>query len=156
MEMTKNIFRICTILALGAAALQTTLSAQNNHTMTGVWDLTVTVVNCSDGTPIRIVHSLQLFVADGSLSETANIASRGSSVGTWSREGGRMYSSNYWFYRYTPAGTFASQAEGLNAIELSKDGNHFTAKGTVQDRDATGVLLSTGCVSQIATRINAH
>ena len=152
----KSIFRIGTILALGVAALQTTLLAQDNHTMTGVWALDVTVVNCTDSTPIRVVHSLQLFVADGSLSETANIASRGSSVGTWSREGGRMYSSNYWFYRYTATGTFASQAEGLNAIELSRDGNHFTATGTVQDRDATGVLLSTGCVSQVATRINAH
>ena len=150
----KSIFRIGMILALGVAALQTTLSAQDDHTMTGVWALDVTVVKCTDGTPIRVVHSLQLFVADGSLSEVANISSRGSSVGTWSKEGGRMYSSNYWFYRYTPTGTFASRAEGLNAVELSKDGNHFTSKGTIQDRDATGALLSTGCVSQAGTRIN--
>jgi hypothetical protein len=152
----KSIFRISMILALGVAALQTTLLAQDDHTIAGVWALDVTVVNCTDSTPIRIVHSLQLFSADGSLSETAGIASRGSSVGTWSKEGGRMYSSNYWFYRYTPTGTFASRAEGLNAIVLSKDGNHFTSKGTIQDRDGTGVLLSTGCVSQVGTRINAH
>ena len=150
----KSIFRIGMIVALGVAALQTTLSAQDDHTIVGVWALDVTVVSCIDGSPIRIVHSLQLFSADGSLSETAGIASRGSSVGTWSKEGGRMYSSNYWFYRYTPTGTFASRAEGLNAVELSKDGNHFTSKGTVQDRDGTGALLSTGCVSQVGTRIN--
>lgn len=152
--MTKNIFRIGTILVLGLAALQTTLSAQDTYTIAGVWALNVNVTNCA-GTTIRTVHSLQIFSRDGSFSETANTFLRGSSVGVWSPAGNQSYKANYWFYRYQPTGAFASTAQAVNAIQLSPDGNHFTASGTIQDFDANNVLLSTGCVTQAATRLAA-
>jgi hypothetical protein len=149
--MTTNMFRICsTILAFGLAASQSVVRAQGSPQ--GVWNLTVTVTNCQTGAPIRTVHSLQLYHEDGTIQETANTAARGISVGVWSPDGARTYKATYWFYRYNPDGTFHSLAKGQNNVLLGSDGT-FTASGVIQDFDATGALISTGCVVQQANRL---
>jgi len=153
--MTKNIFRICTILALGLAASQTTLSAQDTHSLAGVWDVSVTVTNCQTGALIRTVRSLQMFSRDGSLTETANTFLRGSSVGVWNHAGEQMYDERFWFFRYKPDGTFASIAKAIDMVTLSQDGDQFNASGTIQDFDANNVLISTGCVTHSAKRLSA-
>ena len=65
----KGIFRICMILALGVAALQTTLSAQDNHTIVGVWALDVTVVSCtgSGGKPAQYFAGFMSYLGYGYL-----------------------------------------------------------------------------------------
>jgi len=159
--MTKSIFRICMILALGLAASQMTLSAQERHSLTGVWDVTVVVTNCQTGAPIRTVRSVQGFSPDGSFTETANTSLRGSSVGVWhhvdqhwNQAGERIYSANYWFFRYNADGTFASIAQAVDMVELSEDGSQFNASGTIQDFNANNVLLSTGCFTHTAKRLS--
>jgi len=110
------------------------------------------VVNCQTGAPIRTVHSLQMFGLNGAFTETANTASRGISEGVWSNAGGQTYAAFYWFYRYNPDGTFASLAKATNKIMLGDNGQ-FTATGVIQDFNASGALISTGCVTQAATRL---
>lgn len=151
--MTTNMFRICTFLALGLAASAATVQAQDSP-LTGVWHVNVAVVNCQTGAPIRNVVSLQEFHHDGSITETANTASRGMSEGVWSQDGRDTYTDLFWFFRYTAAGTFASLARGTDKITLGADG-HFTSIGMVEDFDANGVLISTGCVTHAAVRL-AH
>jgi hypothetical protein len=150
--MKLSMFRICTILAIGFAASQTILSAQESS-LIGVWNVSVTVTNCQTGAVIRTVHSLQLFSRDGSLTETANTASRGSSEGIWTNAGGQTYNDTFWFYRFNPDGTFKSLAKGMDTIALGQDGE-FTSTGTVQDFDANGNLISIGCVTHSAVRLS--
>jgi hypothetical protein len=152
--MRMSIFRTCAILALTLVGSQTLL-AQDAHSIVGTWDISVTVKNCSTGAVIRTVRSIQMFSQDGSLTETANTFLRGSSLGSWDRTGGETYNAKFWFFRYTPTGTFASFAQALNSITLSDDGSSFSASGTVQDFDASNNLISTGCVTQSATRLTA-
>jgi hypothetical protein len=152
--MTKSIFRTCAILALALMGSHTVL-AQDANSIVGTWDISVTVKNCSTGAVIRTVRSIQMFSQDGSLAETANTFLRGSSLGSWDRTGGETYNAKFWFFRYTPTGTFASFAQALNLITLSDDGSSFSASGTVQDFDASNNLISTGCVTQSATRLTA-
>lgn len=149
--MKTSMFRICAILALGMVASLQTLHAQQ-HTMEGVWNVSVTVTNCQTGAIIRTVDSLQAFHHDGTITETANTASRGISEGVWKPVGEQMYKDSFWFYRYTSTGTFASLAHGFDTITLGSDG-HFTSTGTVQDFDANGNLISTGCVIHTAYRL---
>jgi hypothetical protein len=146
-------FRICTIVAFSLAASQTILPAQERSGLEGVWDVTVTVTDCQ-GHPVRTVRSLQMFRRDGSAIETANTAMRGISEGTWSRAGWQTYDASYWFFRYTlPAGTFASFAQVKDVITLGPDPNQFTSSGTVQDFDANGNPISTGCFTHAANRL---
>jgi hypothetical protein len=151
--MTKTMFRVFAAIAIAFTGPQALLLAQGPHSPEGTWNLNVTVVNCQTGAVIRTVNSLQMFSHDGSLTETANTATRGGSVGKWSHVDDNTYTSQFWFYRYNPDGTFKSMAEGLNKVELSGDGSHFTAKGIVTDYDATGNVLSVGCVTHAARRL---
>ncbi len=151
--MTQRFFRICMLFTLGFAALQTTLQAQERKSLEGVWSVSVTVVNCQTGAPIRTVASLQEFRRDGSMIETANTASRGISEGVWGHAGPNTVAALYWFYRYKPDGTFASRASITDKIVLGSDGQ-FTSSGMVLDYDATGTLLTTGCFTHVATRLS--
>jgi hypothetical protein len=150
--MIKRMFRICTMLVIGLATSQTILSAQQSS-LIGVWSVTVTVTDCQSGALIRTVHSLQLFSRDGSITETANTASRGPSEGVWTNAGGQTYNDTFWFYRYNPDGTFKSLAKGMDTIALGQDGE-FTSVGTVQDFDANGNSISIACVTHSAVRLS--
>ena len=150
--MTTRWFRICTIVALGFAASQTLLTAQEKSPLDGIWSVSVTVTNCQTGAPIRTVASLQQFRPDGSMVETANTASRGISEGVWGYSGGRTVAAFYWFYRYNPDGTFASRASVTDKIVQSSE-DQFTSSGEVLDYDANGNLLTTGCFTHSATRL---
>jgi hypothetical protein len=154
-NMTKTMFRVFATVAMALAGSQTLLLAQGNHNLEGTWDVNVTVVNCQSGALIRTVRSLQMFSEDGSFTETAGMFLRGSSLGKWDHAHQNVYTATYWFFRYNPDGTFKSIAEGLNKEELSGDGSHFTASGTVTDYDATGNVISVGCVTHAARRLSA-
>jgi len=101
---------------------------------------------------IRSVRALNLFIHDGSLTETAVNVLRTPSVGTWRHLEGQTYTSTFTFYRYNPDGTFASRAKVTRTIELNNDGSKFTSTGTVEDFDANNVLISTACPTETATR----
>ena len=148
----KSMFRICTIVAIGLAASLQTLQAQQN-TLEGVWNVSVSVTDCNTGAIIRTVHSLQAYHHDGTITETANTASRGISEGVWKAAGGHTYNDSFYFYRYTSTGTFASLAQGTDTITLGPDAGHYTSIGKVHDFDANGNLLSVGCVIHTAYRL---
>jgi hypothetical protein len=145
-------FRICAILAIGMAGTLQTLQAQQ-HTLEGVWNVSVTVMDCNTGATIRTVQSLQAYHRDGTVNETANSALRGPSEGVWRADGRGTYNDSFYFYRYTSTGTFASLAHGTDTITLGWDAGHYTSVGKVQDFDANGNLISTGCVIHTAYRL---
>ena len=78
--MRKSMFWVSTILAFGLASSQMIL-AQERNGLDGVWQVNVTVVDCTTGAPVRTVGSLQMFRHDGTFIETANGSNRGISEG---------------------------------------------------------------------------
>jgi len=149
--MKPTMFRICAMLAISLGSMQIAQAQQKN--LEGIWNVSVTVTNCTTGALIRTVHSIQAFHHDGTITEAANTASRGPSEGVWKVTGGQTYQDNFYFYRFTSTGTFASLANGVDTISLSSDAGHFTSTGNVYDFDANGNLLSTGCVIHTAYRL---
>ena len=154
--MTK-ICRISMVFALGLAVSPMLLPAQDRdrdkNSIEGTWDVSVIVKDCQTGALIRTVRSLQMFIHDGSVTETANTAARGSSLGNWRHTEGQNYDAKYWFFRYKPDGTFASFAKVVDNITVNSAGTEFDSSGTVQDFDAKGVLISTGCFTHTAKRL---
>ena len=150
--MTKMMIRVLAA-AIAFTGSQTLLLAQGNHSLEGVWDINVHVVNCQSGALIRNIRTLQMFSHDGSVTDTASTYLRGSGLGSWSHVSADDYVARFWFFRYNPDGTFKSLAAGLNKYDLSGDGDHFTVTGTVTDYDATGNVISVGCVTQAAQRV---
>lgn len=153
--MTRKMVRAFVAIAMILFGFQALLLAQGKHNLEGTWDVSVTVVNCQSGALIRTVRALQMFSEDGSFTETASTYLRGSSLGRWDHVDGNVNTSTYWFFRYNADGTFKSIAEGLNKEELSGDGSHFTATGTITDYDANGNVISVGCVTHAARRLTS-
>ena len=160
--MKTNLVRILTLSGLIAAAGwgQEAPTAQANSQrntagapIAGVWDVAVTVVDCTSGALIRNVHSVQRYQADGTFSEIASTGLRGSSIGYWFHQEAQLYGAGYFFFRYNPDGSFASFAKAANAITLSADGNQFTVIGTIRDYDANNNLISNGCVTHVGKRL---
>ena len=160
--MRKRILRTSAIVALALAATQITVSAQETADaehgpkekpgIEGVWIVNVSIRDCRRGDVIRNVRALNLFIHDGSLTETAVNVLRTPSVGSWRHFEGKTYTSKFTFFRYNPDGTFASRAKVTRTIELIEDHSEFTSTGTVEDFDANNVLISTACATETATR----
>jgi hypothetical protein len=140
------------MLALGVAAARTTASADEPSHLNGLWNVNVTVRNCETGETIRTVRALNLFVHDGSMSETSSNSRRSNSLGVWRHFRDNIYTSMFEFFRYNPDGTFATTARVTRRIELSEDGTRFATTGTVEDFDAQNVRVSVGCSTEIAAR----
>ena len=142
----------CMMLALGLAATQATPSAEEPLHLNGLWNVSVTIRSCETGELIRSVRALNLFVHDGSMSETSSNSRRSNSLGIWRHLRDNTYTSMFEFFRYNPDGTFATTARVIRRIELSRDGTQFVTTGTVEDFDAQNVRVSVGCSTETAVR----
>jgi hypothetical protein len=140
------------MLALGLAATQATASAEQPSRLNGLWNVSVMVRNCETGELIRNVRALNLYVHDGSMSETSSNNRRSNSLGIWRHFRDNTYTSMFEFFRYNPDGTFATTARVIRTIELSDDGRQFVSTGTVEDFDAQNVRVSVGCSTETAVR----
>jgi hypothetical protein len=140
------------MLVLGLAATQATASDQETPRLNGLWNVNVTVRSCETGEVIRNVRALNLFIQDGSMTETSSNSQRSNSVGTWRHRRDTTYRSMFEFFRYNPDGTFATTARVVRTIQLSQDGNRFVSTGTVEDFDAQNINVSIGCSTETATR----
>jgi hypothetical protein len=146
--------RMLSVSLVFALALSAPATAADEHTprLNGVWNVNVTVRNCETGEIVRTVRALNLYVHDGSMSETSSNIMRGPSVGTWRHVEDRTYASMFEFFRFNLDGTFASTARVTRTIELSAHGTRFTSTGTVEDFNAQNDRISIGCSTETAAR----
>jgi hypothetical protein len=149
--MTTRIFRSCTIFVLGLAFR--TIALADNPGLEGVWSVNVVVRDCQTQQIIRTVHVISQFITDGSMTQIPANTVRSVGVGTWEHTQANNFTESFWFFRFNPNGTVASTAHASNTMQLSKDGNHYTATGMVLDYDANNQLISTGCGDEAATRL---
>jgi len=119
----------------------------------GVWDVRVTIRQCDTGAFIRNVRAMNMFIHGGTLTETAPNLLRGSSLGTWGPVGAHDYTAVFRFFRFNPDGSFAGTTKVTRNIELSRDANEFTATGSFENFDANDNLISSGCATETASRL---
>lgn len=146
--MLKRILSTSAVLAITVVGSQVKASAQS---LAGVWDVSVTVVNCETGAPVRTVNSIQSFTRDNGVTETANTTLRGPSLGTWTHLGGADYVADYWFFRFSPTGVYTELAKIHDQITLAADGRSFTSIGTVSDFSPEGAPIDVNCFTHAAT-----
>ena len=129
---------------------------QEQRTIEGVWDVSVTVVSCATGAPLFTdTHgAVLMFIDGGTMTEIADRSNRSAGLGTWRHLGGRSYSALHKYIEYSAFGpnTFNGTTVITREIELSKDGEEFTATATSEVFDKNDKLISTGCATSTATR----
>ena len=155
-RLGRGVLRIGIATAVTIAAAQISLAADEDRGrlgIEGVWDVSVTIRQCDTGAPIVAIHAMNMFIHGGTLTETSNDLLRSSSLGTWQSVSRRGYTSVFRFFRFNEDGTFAGRNKITRAIRLSADANRFTANAVFEVLDVNDNLLSSGCATETATRL---
>ena len=123
----------------------------------GVWDVRVTIRRCDTGDPIRTVRAMNMYNRGGTLTETGGSSSvlRGPSFGTWHHVGGQTYAAVFRFFGFNAQGAAAGTLTKITRnIELSQDGNKFSATASFETLDTNDILIGTGCATETASRLD--
>lgn len=125
---------------------------KGRRSIVGTWAATVTIRNCLTDAPIISVPVLNTFNRGGTMLETSqSLAARSAGLGIWKRTGGHEYSSVFLFRRVNADGT----NNGFQKIRRTHvlDDDTLTTEATFEIFNANGVLVSTGCATETATRL---
>jgi hypothetical protein len=121
----------------------------------GVWNHTNTRRNCATGEAIQTFAVMHTYMRGGTMSDwgAGNPPSlRSNGQGIWSYESRGNYTTAFQFFRFNPDGTFAGRQVVREQIQLSPDGNSYTATATAQVLDVNGNVLANNCSTGTATR----
>jgi hypothetical protein len=172
-------FTLLTAVALAFLVTLTTEASATGHQIEGVWDVEVTLIpDCM--TPRGTVRAMIMFTRDRKVIETAGTPLVGAfaihrvspGLGEWERQGRRHYTAAFTFFRINVPGvltpfpppdplpdplppfSFAGTQTITEDIELSHDGNEFTATGTSQIVNADGTRPPATCNTLTGIRRN--
>ena len=128
---------------------------ENTRKLEGSWNLQVTPRNCQTGVPGSTVAVMQTFMRGGTMIDFGGVLSpslRTPGQGVWSYQSRRQYSIAFQFFRFNADGTPAGRQIQRGQIEMSRDGNSYTATGMGQILDAGGNVIANTCGTSTATR----
>jgi hypothetical protein len=144
-----GLIAVTLIVAISASGANPDSSA--NH-IAGSWQLTV-----DRGPALPPVKGLTTYTSDGTLIGTANNVVRGPAHGAWEHVSGRVYVDTHYFFRFDSTGTFLGSQRVRETVELSQDGDSYTAMASSDQFDPNGNLTASGLRATItATRINVE
>jgi hypothetical protein len=170
-------FTLLTAVALAFLVTLTTEASATGNQIEGVWDVEVTLIpDCRTPLPAT-VRAMIMFTRDRKVIETAGTPLVGPvpihrvspGLGEWERRGRRHYTTVFTFLRINvPAAltpfplpvpppapfSFAGTQTITADIELSHDGDEFTATGTSQIVNADGTMPPETCNTLTGTRRN--
>jgi len=127
----------------------------NTRKLEGSWNHTGTRLNCATGASLGTFSAMFTFNRGGTFWESGTQISpalRSPSHGVWSYEGNRNYATSFQFFRFNTDGTLAGRQIIRQQVELSQDGNSYTATATAQVLDVNGTVLANNCSSGTGTR----
>jgi hypothetical protein len=158
-----------TLLPAAALAFLITLTSEaHGNQIEGLWDVVVWITDCASGAPAPVppIRAMITFTRDGKVIETAGTPLLGPipiqrvspGLGTWQHLGQRHFTAAFTFFRINVPPTaavpfsFAGTQTITEDIELSHDGNEFSAIGTSQIVNADGTKPDETCNSLAGVR----
>ncbi len=127
--------------------------------MEGAWELKVTLRSCQTGAPIKTFRAISTFGDGGTLIETGASDMpplQGPGQGFWRHTGGTNYTAVLKLFCFNHDGTFAGNEKVTRNIELSDNGNEFTATACIEVFDTEDRLVQTGCATVTAKRFQSQ
>ncbi len=128
---------------------------ENTRKLEGSWNHQVTRLNCATGAPLGTFQAMFTFNRGGTFWEAGTNTSpalRSPSHGVWGYESRGLYTTAFQFFRFNADGTHAGKNIVRQEIELSDDGNSYTAIATTQVLDVNGNVIANNCSSGVGTR----
>jgi hypothetical protein len=124
----------------------------------GTWVVTVSLQDCSLGTPIGAPFtSLLTFARGGTMTESTSSpmffpAFRGPGHGIWSKTGGNTYKALS-IAMITVNGVLTRTQTITQAIEMQNENSFATTSATVKFFAPNGTVVGTGCAAATGTRL---
>ncbi len=153
------------VACVGSAASVASAQPSNSQarTVEGVWQVQVTLRNCSTGVALAPpVHSLVTFAAGGTLRESVSgggfaPGQRSDGHGTWAHSGGHTYDQRFvtMIAFSTPPGPGPGFEAGWMKIHHTVeviDADHTESAGTNTFYRLNGEIYRTGCSTATGTR----
>lgn len=136
---------------------QKDLSARRENTrkLEGSWNHQGLRLNCQTGAAIGTFFAMFTVNRGGTFWESGSQISpslRSASHGVWRYESRQLYNTTFQFFRFNADGTFAGRQIVRQQIQLSPDGNSYTATGTAQVLDTAGNVIANNCATGSGTR----
>jgi hypothetical protein len=127
--------------------------AQEQQGIEGVWDVRVTVVQCDTGVAIHTARAIVRYIDGGSFAEITANPLNSAGLGTWRHLRGRNYTAVDRFFAFKADGSFAGTQETTRDIELATNADEYTGTATSEFFNAADQVISTGCATSTATRL---
>jgi hypothetical protein len=146
---------LLTTFAQISASAQGKSDEQCRNSLEGSWNHVTTRLNCQTGAALGTFQAMFTFSEGGTFWEAGTGTApslRGPSHGVWSRESLGVYSAAFQFFRFNPDGTWAGRQIVRQHIEVSEDGESYTAGATVQILDVAGNVIANNCARGVGTR----
>ena len=116
----------------------------------------VTIHDCQSGATLKTFPAFLTFAQGGTLVETTtgfSPAMRTPGHGFWDYTGGRTFTATSEAFLFNPAGVWIGTQSLTQAIEFGGDFDEFTSNASIKVVDPNGNLLSTGCATAVAHRM---
>ena len=146
---------LATLIALVTQTSSLAESAQKQQGIEGAWDATITMVRCDTGAAIGTGHAILMFIAGGSLTDITPDFVHSAGLGSWRHLRGPNYTATDRFFVFNTDGSFSgTQVVTRPDIALSSTANEYTNTATSEFFNSADQLVSTGCSTVIATRLD--
>jgi hypothetical protein len=131
------------------------LPGQNPHSFIGTWIVQTQITDCA-GTPLENFSKFVSIQAGGTANEISNSlppSQRTVAFGVWEhlQQGNFVYALR--FFRFTPAGTFASTVHAKWSVLMDETGDSYTGEAIVQVIAPNGTVIATLCGTETGTRM---
>lgn len=148
-KLSANLFRITFLSAvvtgftIGSFAQD--FAAEGKNLPVGVWDVAVTIRNCSNGAPISTFPSLAKFEEGGTMTnqDVGNI--RTPVPGIWSFTGGDSFKFAFKSFIYDAGGAYTGYLIVRHDLTINRGGDEYESEGTVTIYAPNGTQVNAGC-----------
>jgi hypothetical protein len=154
----QSMLRTALVLAVLIGVLQTTATAQSAHArenrIVGVWDVQVTLLNCSTGATLASFRGLNKYELGGTAQvvPATNPTALSAHVGTWSYVDGNNYKLSFKMFRFDPAGNNIGWQIVRFDIATNEDASAYAGLGHADVFDSNGNIVGSSCPTLIGTR----
>jgi len=127
------------------------------YSVTGTWDVSVTLRNCATGASLVTRRVVNTFSPCGALFETgtrtaSNPGSPGQ--GSWRHVAGNNYAAVLRFFRFNHDGSVVETQKVTRRLDLSDDGMGFTGTAVGEVFDANDMLITANWATETANRFD--
>ena len=147
-------FALATVIASVTQTAAFAQSAQKRQGIEGVWDVSVSIVQCDTGQAIGTGHAILMFSDGGSLTQISTNSLFSTGLGTWRHLRAQDYTAVDKFFEFMADGSFAGTSVITRDIELSSNADEYTAPSISEFYNPAGQLVSTTCSTTAATRLD--